>query len=117
MRTGAFIARVFLGGMFVISGINGFFHFIPTTSFIATMVGAGDFFYVIKFFEIAIGAMILTGFYMPIALIMLVPISVDIFMFHMSRGMSGMPIAFMIIFAHFYMIYIHREHYAPMIHG
>jgi len=117
MKTGALVARVFLGGMFVISGINGFFHFIPTTSFIATMVGAGDFFYVIKFFEIAIGAMILTGIYMPIALIMLIPISVDIFMFHMSRGMSGVPIAFMIIFAHFFMIYIHRERFETMMHS
>lgn len=115
MKTGTLIARMFLGGMFVISGINGFFHFIPTSTFISTMINTGDFYYVIKFFEIALGAMIMTGFYMPIALIMLFPISMDIFMYHIAHG--TIPIAFMIMFAHIYMIYMHRDRYMHLTHA
>ena len=116
--------RIFLGGIFVISGFNGFFHFIPITSmstsplgFISPMISSGDFFYVIRFFEAVLGLMILAGMFMPIALIMLFPITMNLFMFHMTAGLGGIPMSLMLLFANVYMIYAHREHYMPMIHS
>lgn len=124
MKTVITIARIFLGGMFIISGFNGFFHFIPTDAmpgspmgFLSSMVSTGDFFYVIKFFEIIGGIMIMGSFYMPIALIMMFPITMNIFMFHMTGGNGGIPIAFMLFISHIYMIYMHRERYTTMIHN
>jgi uncharacterized membrane protein YphA (DoxX/SURF4 family) len=124
MKTGMLVARIFLGGIFVISGLNGFFHFIPSTAmpgspmaFLSSMVSTGDFFYVIKFFEIILGTMMLAGIFMPIVLIMMFPISMNIFMFHMTTGHGGIPMAMIMIIAHIYMLYMHREKYVHMIHG
>lgn len=118
MRTGTMIARIFLGGIFVISGLNGFFHFIPSSAgFISSMINTGDLFFVVKFFEILCGAMILSGIFMPIALIMLFPITINIFMYHITTGMGSIPMSMMIMIVHIFMIYSHREKYIPMIHG
>ncbi len=124
MKTALLVARIFLGGIFVISGLNGFFHFIPTgtdagspMSFLSSMISTGDFFYVIKFFEFVLGTMMLTGIFIPICLIMMFPITMNIFMFHMTGGHGGIPMAMLMIIAHIYLMYSHRERYIPMIHG
>lgn len=124
MKTGTMIARVFLGGIFLISGLNGFFHFVPSStmpgspmSFISTMISTGDFFYVIKFFEVILGSMILFGRFMPIALIMMFPITMNIFFFHLTLGIGSIPMAMMTMFVHIYLIYTHRSSYDTMIHG
>lgn len=81
-------ARVLLGLIFVVFGLNGFFMFIPTPemteaagSFMGALVASGYIMMVVKTVEVLSGLMILTGRYLPLGLILLAPVSINILLF------------------------------------
>ncbi|MCX6109590.1 MAG: acyltransferase, partial [Proteobacteria bacterium] len=51
------------------------------------------FFYLLKGTEIVCGLALVTGFYVPLALVVLAPISLNIFLVHASLEPSGLPMA------------------------
>src|SRR5262245_50252873 len=81
-------ARILLGSIFVIFGLNGFFHFLPpppapppAQAFMGALAATGYFFPLLKATEVTAGALLLAGF-VPIALTLLAPIIVNIVAFH-----------------------------------
>jgi putative oxidoreductase len=83
------IARVLLGLIFTIFGLNGFLHFIPNPS-LAGLAGQfmgallGSHYYVIAFGTQFIGGvLLLSNRYVPLALTLLGPVIVNILSFHM----------------------------------
>ena len=89
MKTAALVARILLGLIFVVFGLNGFFLFITppehTTlgnAFINLLVTTG-FMYVEKSFEIIGGVLVLFDLYVPLGLAILAPIVVSILLFHL----------------------------------
>lgn len=90
-------SRILLGLIFVIFGLNGFLNFIPlpppedeaVKAFMGGLMATGYFFPFLKAVEILCGAALLAGFYVPLALVVLAPIAINIFMFH--RLMAGGP--------------------------
>jgi uncharacterized membrane protein YphA (DoxX/SURF4 family) len=83
-------ARILLGLIFFVFGLNGFLNFIPAPpqmpeaamGFIKGMMSASYFFPVLKGTEVICGLLLLIGFYAPLALIILAPITLQIFLFH-----------------------------------
>ncbi len=90
MKIAVVIARVLLGLIFLIFGLNGFFHFIP----MGTIPGDAGIFLGLLFkhgwvtFHSALyviaGVLLLTGFYVPVGLTILGPILVNILVFHLT---------------------------------
>lgn len=87
----ALIARFILGGIYFVFGLNGFLQFIPAPktpfpaeamSFIGAITANPYFFPVLKFTETACGFLLLSGFAAPLALVILAPITLQIFLFH-----------------------------------
>ena len=83
------VARILLGLLFFVFGLNGFFNFIPVPphpgpagEFLGALVATGYFFPVVKITEIVGGALLLSGCYVPFALILLSPVVVHIALFH-----------------------------------
>lgn len=78
--------RGFFGGHSLLSGLNYFVEFVPTPKvthplagpFIDSMTAMG-FFDVVKVTETAVGICLLTGLFVPLALVLEMPISVSIF--------------------------------------
>ena len=75
-------ARVLLGLVFVVFGLNGFLHFIEPPemneaagALMGVLVGTGYFMAVVKLVEVVSGLMILTGKFLPLGLILLAPVS------------------------------------------
>ena len=99
MKIAVLIARILLGLEFVVFGLNGFLHFIP----MQTPPGvAGQFmsalfvshFIVLGFLlQVIGGALLLSGFYIPLALTLLGPVVVFILLFHATMAPQGLPIA------------------------
>lgn len=82
-------SRYFLGAVFVVFGLNGFFNFIPmppmpmkASAFMMALGGTGYFFPVLKITEIVCGLMLLANKYVALALVILAPIVLQIVLFH-----------------------------------
>lgn len=77
-------ARIFLGSIFLIFGLNGFYTFIPVPDFhpfMEILVSSG-YIYLIKAVEVTAGVLLLSNRYVPLALVMLVPDVVNIAAYH-----------------------------------
>jgi putative oxidoreductase len=83
------IARVLLGLVFTVFGLNGFLHFVPNpplAGLAGQFMGAllGSHYYVIAFgTELIGGVLLLSNRYVPLALAVLGPVIVNILSFHM----------------------------------
>lgn len=83
MKIAVMGARLFLGFIYFFFGLNQWMAFLPLSDphpFIETLSDSG-YFVVIKALEVIAGAMLLTNFYVPVALIILGPISTNILLY------------------------------------
>ncbi len=95
------IARVIMGLIFFVFGLNGFFNFIPMPEvmpeklvvFTNGLMAAGYFFPLLKGTEVICGALLLAGVFVPLALIVLAPIILNIFLVHVFLAPDGLPMA------------------------
>lgn len=109
-------ARVLLGLIFVVFGLNGFFRFIPTPemtdaagSLMGALVATGYFMMVVKLVEVSAGLMILTGRFLPLGLILLAPVSIHILLFHVFLDPAGLPMAIFIIVLQLFLAWAYRD--------
>lgn len=103
------IARVLLGLLFVVFGLDWFLHFMPQPKDMALPALAVNFYEalaksgfmnVVKGLEVIGGAMLLTNCFVPLGLTLLAPVIINIAAFNillapsgMGYGMSGVVIA------------------------
>lgn len=98
------IARILLGLVFFVFGLIGLLNLIPPPAdlpermqtFNNGMMAAGYFFPLLKITEIVCGLMLLANAFVPLALVVLAPIALNIFMVHAVLAPSGLPIAIII---------------------
>jgi putative oxidoreductase len=103
MRVAGLIARYLLGVIFLVFGLNGFFHFIPMQpmpaaagQFMGAIYGTG-YLTVIFVLEIVPAILLLAGRYVALALVLLGPVIVNILLFHAFLAPSGLPIALLVV--------------------
>lgn len=92
------IARLLLGFVFLGSGIAFFFTTPPPlegrmAEFFNGMTATGYFFYLLKGTEIVCGALLMSGFFVPLALVVLAPIVLNIFLVHAFMAPEGLVVA------------------------
>jgi uncharacterized membrane protein YphA (DoxX/SURF4 family) len=115
-------ARVLLGVIFVVFGLNGFFKFIPVPemteaagSLMGALLATGYFMMVVKAVEVVAGLMILTGRFLPLGLILLAPVSVHILLLHTFLDTAGLPMALFIIAAQLFLAWAYRESFSGVL--
>lgn len=96
MSKAATAARIFMGAAFVVTGSNGFFHFLPepelpsaARAFLGALVQSRYLMPLVKGTEFAGGALLLTGVAVPLALLLLAPVLVNVFLFHLVLAPKG----------------------------
>lgn len=118
------VARVILGGAMVVFGLNGFLQFIPMPTppepaldFLSAMGRTGYFFPVLKLSEIVAGAMVLSGFYLPLGLLILAPILLQILLFHifLEPSMNGMVLPVILVLAELYLAKENMDVFGPLL--
>lgn len=103
MKIASLIARYLLGLIFLIFGLNGFFHFIPMpppTGTAGQYMGAlfvSKFLVVVFLLELIPAILLLVNRYVPLALVLLGPVIVNIFLFHALMAPSGLPLAAIVV--------------------
>ena len=96
------IARVLLGLVFTVFGLNAFLHFFPSPpvpGLAGQFMGAllGSHYYVIAFgTELIGGVLLLSNRYVPLALTLLGPVIVNILSFHMFLDSENMALAIIV---------------------
>jgi putative oxidoreductase len=99
MKITSVIARFLLGLIFLVSGLNGFFHFLPMpapTRVAGQFIGAlfvSHYLVVIFLLQIVGAILLLLNRYVPLALTLLAPIIVNILLVHLLMVPSGIPLA------------------------
>ncbi|HEV8072728.1 MAG TPA: DoxX family protein [Opitutaceae bacterium] len=95
MKTSIIIARVLLGLLFLVFGLNGFLHFIPMpppSGLAGQYVGAlfvSHYLSVVCALETVAGFLLLVKRFVPLALAILAPILANIVLFHACLAPSG----------------------------
>src|ERR1041384_1585091 len=102
MKIIATIARVLLGLMFVVFGLNGFLQFMkmpPPEGLAGDFTKAlfvSHYYYVIAGLQVVGGALCLLGRWVPLGLTLLGPVIVNILLFHIFLEPKGLPIAIVV---------------------
>jgi len=116
-------ARLFLGLVFTVFGLNFFLHFLPTppsppraAAFAGALFGSGYLFPLLKATEVLAGIALLSGRLVPLALAVLAPIIVNILGFHLFLAPAGLAIPVAVLAAELYLAWTYRAAFAPMLH-
>lgn len=119
MKIVTLIARLLLGLIFLGAGISFFFTTPPPLEgamgdFFKGMAATGYFFHLLKVTEIVCGALLLSGFFVPLALVVLAPITLNIFLVHLFMAPEGLVLAIIIGILLTYLAFFSKE-YSPTI--
>jgi uncharacterized membrane protein YphA (DoxX/SURF4 family) len=116
------VARVLLGLIFFVFGLNFFFHFFamppmpgPGGAFAGAMFATGYLFVLLKVFEVACGVLLLAGRFVPLALALLAPIVLNIVCFHAFLAPSGIALPVVVLVLELFLAWSYREAYRPML--
>ena len=118
------VARILLGLMFFVFGLNGFLNFLGQPeatpegeAFITAMIDTGYLMTMVKVIETTCGALLLVGYFVPLALVLLAPIIVNILAFHVFLDPSGqgLGMAFVILALHLFVTSQHWNAYTPLL--
>lgn len=106
------IARYLLGIAMLVFGANKFFHFMPNPelpekagAFMGALVEAGYIFPILGVCYLLIGLLLVLNKAVPLALVMLVPISINIVAFHLFLAPSGILFAAIIAILNLLLLY------------
>jgi uncharacterized membrane protein YphA (DoxX/SURF4 family) len=115
-------ARVFLGLVFFVFGLNGFLQFMPQPpmppqagAFMGALAATGYMFPLIKSVEVVAGALLLSNRFVPLALALLAPNVVNIVLFHAVLAPGGLPVALVVLGLELFAAWSNRDAYAPML--
>jgi uncharacterized membrane protein YphA (DoxX/SURF4 family) len=119
------IARVLLGLVFFVFGLNGFFFFIPPpppeqmpkalVEFSTAMMNTGFLFQLVKGTEVACGLLLLVNRFVPLALVVLAPIIVNIVAVHLFMAPSGAAMGLVILALELYLAWSYRSAFRPLL--
>lgn len=121
MKILTIIARVLLGLMFVVFGSDAFLHFMPMPPlpdtpggrFIGAMLQSG-YIYAVALCQIAGGALLLIGRFVPLGLVLLGPVVANIVLYHIFMDFSGMPVAICVTLFFLFLLWSYRAAFAPL---
>lgn len=116
-------ARIVLGLIYFVFGLNFFFHFIPTPpsgggpadAMAGGLFQSGYFFPMLKGIEVVFGALLLTGLFIPLTLVVLMPVTLNIFLFHAFLTPENYFMGLVMVVIHLYLVWSYRESYKGLL--
>jgi uncharacterized membrane protein YphA (DoxX/SURF4 family) len=118
MKIATLIARILLGLVFLIFGLDKFTHFIPAqmppgvAGQFAGILFTTHYLWLIATIEVATGILFLLNRYVPLALTLVGPVIVNILTFDILMAPSGLPIGLVVVALWFVLFYYHRAAFA-----
>lgn len=119
MRVATAVARILMGLVFFIFGLNGFLQFIPVKSMPTGMAGEfvtvliqSHWVWVVSAFQLVGGILLLVNRYVPLALALLAPVIVNILAYHALLDHNGAVPGLVVAICWGILFYRYRENFA-----
>ncbi|HBD25986.1 DoxX family membrane protein [Flavobacterium sp.] len=122
MKIATIIVRVLLGAMMLFASISYFFNLgeqpAPTGD-MATLMGglmaSKYMFPLVKSIELIAGLMLVSGKFVKLGTLLLLPISVNIFLIHTVTQVSDLPVAIFVLVANVFLIYAYWNDFKEIV--
>ena len=118
------IARILLGLMFFVFGLTGLLNLIPppktpqpeaAMAFAGAMMKTGYLFQFVKATETIVGLLLLLNRFVPLALVVIMPVILNIVTFHAFLAPSGIAPAIVILALELYLAWAYRAYYRVVV--
>lgn len=116
------VARVLMGLCFVIIGLNFWANWFQIQQegaakrFLDAMQESG-YMHAVKAIEVSGGMMMLVGFKLPLALMLLGPVIANIFLFHSCLDRRGLPLATLLVVLEGFLLFMYRDAFGGILGG
>jgi putative oxidoreductase len=114
------IARILLGLMFLVFGLNLFLNFLPAVfpsglagQFLTVLIQS-HYVLFIGAIQVASGVLLLVNRYVPLALTMLGPVIVNILLYHLLMAPAGAPLAIIVTILWGLLFFRQRQYFSGL---
>ena len=120
MKIVTIIARILLGLMFFVFGLNGFLHFLPAPpipGLAGTFLGAlmqSHYVFFVAGVQVIAGTLLLVNRFVPLALALLAPVLANILVFHLTMQPRGLPPGIFATILWIILAWRFRAYFAPL---
>jgi uncharacterized membrane protein YphA (DoxX/SURF4 family) len=117
-------ARILMGLMFFVFGLNGFLHFLPqpktpmpegAAAFAAALMKTGYMMRLVMGTQVLVGALLLLNRFVPLALALIAPIIVGIISFHLFLAPATIGPGIVVFVLELYLAWAYRKAFRPML--
>jgi putative oxidoreductase len=122
MKIAVIIVRILMGLMFLFSSIVVLFNLVPQPElkgdvklFMEGIKATGYLLTLIKVTELVCGAAFLAGRFVPLATVVIFPITLNILFWHAFRAPEGLLIAILLMLGNLFLAYAYRKNYATLV--
>ena len=119
MKIAALIARLLLGLIFVVFGLNGFLNFLSMgpmpTGVAGQFIGAlfqSHYLHAVAAVQVMGGLLLLVNRFVPLALVLLGAVIANIFFYHLFMNFEGIPMAILVLILWLIVFYRHRQYFS-----
>jgi putative oxidoreductase len=118
----AFASRVLLGLLLISGGINNLLARNPVPNptpegdrFLSLLQETGYMLHAVALTEIGVGILLLSGWFVPLGLVIFAPIIVNIFLFHIFAQLAGIGTALVAAAFYCHLVYVHRRYFSDIL--
>ncbi|MCC6953531.1 MAG: DoxX family membrane protein [Deltaproteobacteria bacterium] len=122
MKFTVIAVRVLLGALYVFASAAFLFDLItppPPTgnvkTFMEGVLATGYLMNFVKVTELVCGIALVAGYFVPLAAVILAPISLNIFLFHLYVDPQGLAVGIFVVLANLFLGYAYRDRFRPML--
>lgn len=116
------IIRILMGLLFLFASITVLANLFPEPeltgikkTFMDGIKASGYLLPLIKITELVCGISFVSGYFVPLAAIVIAPVIVNIFLYHIFVDSTGLPVAIFLIAANGFVAFYHREKYKALL--
>jgi putative oxidoreductase len=121
MKIAVVIVRVLMGILFLFASVVVLFKIAPQPElegnvkiFMDGVNASGYLMPLIKITELLCGIAFVAGRFVPLATVVIAPIVVNIFLFHVFVDTGGLSVAIFLLFGNIFLAYSYREKFQPV---
>jgi len=123
VRYSSIVARLLMGLAFFVFGLNGFLNFMPppkdpmpdsAMQFMQGMMATGYMFKLVAGTQLVVGVLLLLNLFVPLALILIMPVLVNIILFHVLLVPKGFVPGAVLMVLELYLAWVYRQYYIPL---
>jgi putative oxidoreductase len=122
MKIAVIIIRILMGLLFLFASIAFFLKLMPQPElqgdmklYMTGMAASVYLLPLVKVIELICGIAFVTGWFVPLATVVIFPIVVNIVLVHAFLAPEGLPVAIILLLANLFLAYTYRKNYEPIL--